>query len=663
MIPVVQSRTGKHNGTCFRAALASILELGEQDVPDFGGDSPDERTYWDRVDGWLAGRGLRYKQVPIVKGAAPPLGWHTIEGLSPRGGNHAVVGHDGKFVWDPHPAWDDPRRGLVEPRVWGLLLPLSKMQRAEDAARKEYVRDQRPSRAEAEQKLAKIRVYKPEGGKRALLPDAVVKTIAMVETPMSHWGRPDSEAPYTVKYLQYGVFESGKIIGTIHKTTNGRVEFNAVPPSSYRVQGNDGLTTRRHGETKRQYAARMVQNDRFRDELERLLRKPRGSWTDRDIDRVEELASLLEFDESDKYWHATDASLRGKELLSAVEPVYEKHDEVKYDSRRAERENAETAYRAAERDVASLVRDAESLLSRSRISDKPAWRERLARAKVALEYARRSAAAREWPRALGQQEYALTVAHHVLDALRGLARRTGAKDVERHSYGKALLAEMAANRGERFVDKKELRSVPVAKLVDTQSYLRDAKVKQLAATPGALAPITVRLVGGDYYVVDGHHRAAAAKLRGDRTIMAEVGYYAKAKDVVSAWRKTADGGWLSPDGRWKVRNTSFLKPMFWLYDTRTHTRYTPTGKYEDAVHFATAAEAKRFAESLSNKAKDALTTVPPFNLCDTITLNNGKRATVIKVTPARDLFGEPEWHVLVDTGDAVIVKQNSKERN
>ena len=214
MIPVVQSRMGKRNGTCFRAALASILELGEQDVPDFGGDDPDEAVYWGRVDSWLAGRGLRYKQVPIIKGAAPPLGWHTIEGLSPRGGNHAVVGYNGQFVHDPHPSWDDPRRGLVRPSAWGLLLPLSKTQRAKDA-------------------------------------------------------------------------------------------------------------------------------------------------------------------------------LRGKELLKAVEPVYAKHDDVKYDSRRAERDRAETAYRSAERDVASLIRDAEALLTQSRLPDKPAWRERLARAKVALEYARR----------------------------------------------------------------------------------------------------------------------------------------------------------------------------------------------------------------------------------------------------------------------------------
>ncbi len=540
MIPVVQSRTGKHNGTCFRAALASILEIGEQDVPDFGGDDPDERVYWGRVDDWLAGRGLRYKQVPIIKGAAPPLGWHTIEGLSPRGGNHAVVGYNGKFVHDPHPVWDDPRRGLVEPRAWGLLLPLSKTQRAEDVKRSKY-----------DAKYVRLRNY--------------VKKLYAEHDAIYNSSARQKSASFTATIADYvrmreDVAQLAKDVAAI------KSEF----PRSFSAGGN--LTNRDARARAEQYAKEGNYGAAI-------------SWIDGWLSTLHRIIEDM-WEACTGVAPAKDASLRGSELLKAVEPVYGRHDDVKYDARRAERENAETAYRSAERDVASLVKDAERLLAQSRLPDKPVWKERLARAKVALEYARRSAAAREWPRALGQQEYALTVAHHVLDALRGLARRTGAKDVERHSYGKALLAEMVANRGERFVDKKELRSVPVAKLVDTQSYLRDAKVKQLAATPGALAPITVRLVGGDYYVVDGHHRAAAAKLRGDRTIMAEVGYYAKAKDAA-----------------------------------------------------------------------------PPCKPGGVITLKNGKRATVIKVTPARDLFGEPEWHVLVDTGDAVVVKQDSKERN
>lgn len=120
MRPVEQSRIGKR-GTCFRSCIASILNLREQDVPDWplANDDPG-------VNRWLGRRGLRYDQVPIVPGAPPPIGWHTIEGTSPRGGQHAVVGYNGKFVHDPHPKSDDPRRGLVAPQYWGLLTPVAK---------------------------------------------------------------------------------------------------------------------------------------------------------------------------------------------------------------------------------------------------------------------------------------------------------------------------------------------------------------------------------------------------------------------------------------------------------------------------------------------------------------------------------------------------------
>lgn len=46
--------------------------------------------------------------------------WHTIEGLSPRGGQHAVVGNQGKMRFDPHPQ-DGTGRGLVDVDAYGLL--------------------------------------------------------------------------------------------------------------------------------------------------------------------------------------------------------------------------------------------------------------------------------------------------------------------------------------------------------------------------------------------------------------------------------------------------------------------------------------------------------------------------------------------------------------
>lgn len=116
MTPVVQSRVGL-DGTCFRACLASILDLKESQVPDFG-----EEGWIEEANEFLAKHGLKYRRVPVT--LAKPDGYSTIEGVSPRGGLHACVAKDGELVWDPHPVELNDGQGLVEPRYWGLLEPL-----------------------------------------------------------------------------------------------------------------------------------------------------------------------------------------------------------------------------------------------------------------------------------------------------------------------------------------------------------------------------------------------------------------------------------------------------------------------------------------------------------------------------------------------------------
>jgi hypothetical protein len=112
VIPVTQTRTGEPDGNCFAASLASVFETA---IPEFDLPGTD---YWANVDRWLARRGYRYVQRPITDPA--PRGWHLIEGLSPRGGQHAVVGYNGRMVHDPHPQ-DGTGRGLVRPERWGVL--------------------------------------------------------------------------------------------------------------------------------------------------------------------------------------------------------------------------------------------------------------------------------------------------------------------------------------------------------------------------------------------------------------------------------------------------------------------------------------------------------------------------------------------------------------
>jgi hypothetical protein len=90
--------------------------LREDQVPDFPKANQDPG-----VNRFLAKHGLRYEQRPITDPA--PAGWHTIEGTSPRGGEHAVVGFNGRFKFDPHPQ-DGTGRGLVKKKTWGVLMPI-----------------------------------------------------------------------------------------------------------------------------------------------------------------------------------------------------------------------------------------------------------------------------------------------------------------------------------------------------------------------------------------------------------------------------------------------------------------------------------------------------------------------------------------------------------
>lgn len=117
---VIQSRTGP-NGNCFAACLASILDIPLRSIPDFGGD----REFLGNIAEFLKPRGLLYVQVPpddVVLKTMFSTGetLHTIEGRSPRGGQHAVVGCNGRMIHDPHPQ-DGTGRGLVTVECFGLL--------------------------------------------------------------------------------------------------------------------------------------------------------------------------------------------------------------------------------------------------------------------------------------------------------------------------------------------------------------------------------------------------------------------------------------------------------------------------------------------------------------------------------------------------------------
>lgn len=114
---IVQSRTGE-DGTCFRACVASIVGVPEKRIPDFGAGGDDDK-WWTDIQSWLGKAGLAYVRIPID--GSKPVGYSTIEGISPRGGMHACVAFDGELTWDPHPIEDGTGQGLVEPRYYGIF--------------------------------------------------------------------------------------------------------------------------------------------------------------------------------------------------------------------------------------------------------------------------------------------------------------------------------------------------------------------------------------------------------------------------------------------------------------------------------------------------------------------------------------------------------------
>jgi hypothetical protein len=98
MRPLDQTSYGIHDGNCFSACIASILEVPLWGVPYFWG--PRQPCFAR----WLAGRGLTATLYP--RAVHVPSGYSIAGGHSPRfvGKMHACIALDGVVVHDPHPS-------------------------------------------------------------------------------------------------------------------------------------------------------------------------------------------------------------------------------------------------------------------------------------------------------------------------------------------------------------------------------------------------------------------------------------------------------------------------------------------------------------------------------------------------------------------------------
>ena len=143
MRPVTQIRTGYGRGQCTEAAIASILEVELNEVPDLWAGPhvplsapPRDHQPLERHEAlwaWLKDRGRMWcwgefaaRPLPLNPADYPHLDWlpweghHLMAGPNPDGVEHMVVGKAGRLAWDPNPT----RRGIVACNAAGFLLPL-----------------------------------------------------------------------------------------------------------------------------------------------------------------------------------------------------------------------------------------------------------------------------------------------------------------------------------------------------------------------------------------------------------------------------------------------------------------------------------------------------------------------------------------------------------
>lgn len=117
MKPVDQTQfhePGKSRGNCQQAAVASLLGLSLDEVPNFI-DQPE--GFWPSFRKFIRSRGLDEILFDGTERCFPC--YYLAYGPSPRGVSHAVVYKDGALAHDPHPS----RAGILKVETVHLLVP------------------------------------------------------------------------------------------------------------------------------------------------------------------------------------------------------------------------------------------------------------------------------------------------------------------------------------------------------------------------------------------------------------------------------------------------------------------------------------------------------------------------------------------------------------
>lgn len=126
------TQTNTEPGNCWQTAVACVLEVPLEDLPDQVGIEASGERYWNFLGAYLeAHHGMMYTEVPDYQHPAlRPVGYHLMVGPTERTTpdhdvHHVVVGFQGEVRWDPHPS----RAGLVRVEKWGVLTPQTEIVR------------------------------------------------------------------------------------------------------------------------------------------------------------------------------------------------------------------------------------------------------------------------------------------------------------------------------------------------------------------------------------------------------------------------------------------------------------------------------------------------------------------------------------------------------
>jgi hypothetical protein len=104
-------------GNCAQAAIASILAVPLEQVPNFIELTETATEFWDAIEAFLKSHG--YLVEYGSESYRPPI-VYLASGTSPRGLAHMVVMYGEELLHDPHPS----RAGLVEITNTFILTPI-----------------------------------------------------------------------------------------------------------------------------------------------------------------------------------------------------------------------------------------------------------------------------------------------------------------------------------------------------------------------------------------------------------------------------------------------------------------------------------------------------------------------------------------------------------